>query len=79
MRALNEDQRIRITWKIIAEHLRCETCGSEKLMCGDVVRQTLGSYNVDVFCNDLDHPNEAPRRQPSFSFPLEEGPRVHLG
>ena len=29
--------------------------------------------------DDLDHPNEGPRRQPSFSFPLEDGPRVHLG
>jgi hypothetical protein len=32
MRALKEDQRIRITWKIIAEHLGCVTCGSGKLI-----------------------------------------------
>ncbi len=78
MQALNEDQWTRITWKIIAERLRCETCGSVNLTCGDVVRETIGNYNVDVFCNDRDHPEEAPRWQPSLSFPLKDGPSVHL-
>jgi hypothetical protein len=48
------------------------------LTCGDVVRETIGNYNVDVFCNDRDHPEEAPRWQPSLSFPLKDGPSVHL-
>ncbi len=78
MRALSDEQRNRITWMMIAERLLCVTCGSVRLVCGDVVRETIGNYNVDVFCNDPDHPDEAPRRQPSFSFPLEDGPRVGL-
>ncbi len=61
MEALNEDQRTRITWMMIAEHLRCETCGSVQLTCGDTAWEMLGNYMVEVFCNDPEHPDEAPR------------------
>jgi len=78
VRFIDHDQRTRITRLIRAEHLGCLSCGSKTLVCGDVVRKALGGYNVDVFCDDFAHPEEAPRKQPSFSFPLDDGPRVRL-
>jgi hypothetical protein len=42
------------------------------------IQPATAQESADLDCADFATQQEAPRRQPSFSFPLEDGRRAHL-